>query len=311
MADQSAVGVLPESELPGQLEQTEKQKVDYADLARRFVASPAFIPGVIMALGLGVLFFTVIRRLLTLWDSPDGYYSHGYLVPFISGYIVYRWWPKLSQIPVRPYYPAAILIVFLLACTWLANTLTIVLGLSLLLPITMIACAWYLAGFRWALSLTPPILYLLFALPIWEWLFIRFTTPLQLISTSMSVQLLKAFGLNPQTFPGDPTTVFLDYFTLNVAVPCSGMKLLVALLAFTVFFLLIAKLKWWGNLIMTFMILPLAIFINGLRIALIGVVGNSYGAEAGTKFHDYSGYITLIVCFFILFKFARALGWKD
>ncbi len=56
---------------------------------------------------------------------------------------------------------------------------------------------------------------------------------------------------------------------------------------------------------------PLALLINGLRIALIGVVGNQWGPEAGHKFHDYSGYITLVLCFFVLFKIARGLGWKD
>jgi exosortase/archaeosortase family protein len=66
-----------------------------------------------------------------------------------------------------------------------------------------------------------------------------------------------------------------------------------------------------ANLIFAASILPLALFINGLRIALIGVVGNAWGPEAGAQFHDYSGYITLILCFFILFKGARLLGWKD
>ena len=59
------------------------------------------------------------------------------------------------------------------------------------------------------------------------------------------------------------------------------------------------------------MLLPLTVFVNGFRIALIGVVGNAYGSQAGHDFHDYSGYITLLVCFFLLFKFARLLGWKD
>jgi len=44
---------------------------------------------------------------------------------------------------------------------------------------------------------------------------------------------------------------------------------------------------------------------------LIGMVGDTWGDAAGHAFHDYSGYIALVVCFVILFKIARALGWKD
>jgi exosortase/archaeosortase family protein len=75
--------------------------------------------------------------------------------------------------------------------------------------------------------------------------------------------------------------------------------------------MLIARLKWWANTLMAALVLPLCLFINGLRIALIGVVGEEYGRSAGLQFHDYSGYVTLLVCFFLLFKIARWLGWKD
>jgi exosortase/archaeosortase family protein len=78
-----------------------------------------------------------------------------------------------------------------------------------------------------------------------------------------------------------------------------------------VFFMLIARLQWWGNLVMVLMVVPLSLVINGLRIALIGIVGELYGDQAGRDFHDYSGYITLIICFIIVFKIARILGWKD
>jgi exosortase/archaeosortase family protein len=98
---------------------------------------------------------------------------------------------------------------------------------------------------------------------------------------------------------------------LDVGVPCSGLKLLLALSAFSVFFVLIANLKWWANAFMLAFVLPLALFINGLRIALIGVVGDTMGSDAGHQFHDYSGYITLLLCFVIVFKLARILGWKD
>jgi exosortase/archaeosortase family protein len=143
------------------------------------------------------------------------------------------------------------------------------------------------------------------------------------------------------------TTIMLDRFNLDVGVPCSGLKLFVAVTAFTVLFIYLGlMIRWdmfreklglppadqvtpetpsvfgrpgfgkafastfWPVGVLLALILPLCLFINSLRIVLIGLVGNQFGNEAGHKFHDYSGYITLVVCFYLLFLVAKGLKWK-
>lgn len=271
--------------------------------------SPAFVPGLALAVGFAVAFFFVLEHLPQLWLSDDGYYSHGFLVPIISGYIVYRWWPRLKEIPVRPAPFAIVLVLLGLWGIFVSTTTVFYSGAAVSMLFTMLAGIWFVAGFRWMMGLAAPVLYLIFALPMFGNIIDSYTNPLQRLSTIVSYQILEVARLNP--FQADATTIHLDNFTLDVGVPCSGLKLLLALTAFNVFFILIARLRWWANLLMLMIILPLGIGINGLRIALIGIVGNAYGPEAGHQFHDYSGYITLIVCFFILFKIARGLGWKD
>jgi exosortase len=186
-------------------------------------------------------------------------------------------------------------------------------GVYLFAAVNFLFCllllTFILAGFGWVKALFAPIMYLGFALPLFTMAIDTYTNPLQLLSTKVAYTLLQVFGANP--YLDDAQTIALDNFVLNVAVPCSGLKLMLALGAFTTFFMLVANLRWWGNLVLIAQWVPLALFINGLRIAMIGIVGNSYGEEAGMQFHDYSGYITLVVCFIILFRIARGLGWKD
>lgn len=290
---------------PPGAEANPKASFDWAVITK----SPAFLPGIALAVGFAVAFFFVLERLPQLWLSDDGYYSHGFLVPIISGYIVYRWWPRLKEIPVKPTTLAIVPVLIGLWAIYVSSTTVFYFGASMALLFTMLSGIWFVAGFRWMLGLAAPVLYLGFALPIFGSVIDSYTNPLQRLSTIVSYQLLEAMRLSP--FQSDSTTIHLDNFTLDVGVPCSGLKLLLALTAFNIFFILIARLRWWANLLMLTLVVPLGIFINGLRIALIGVVGNAYGPEAGHQFHDYSGYITLIVCFFILFKIARGLGWKD
>lgn len=273
--------------------------------------SKAFWPALVIFLGICACYWSMFARLQDMYTTADGYYSHGWLVPFISMFIIIRWWPKLKDIPVRPGWFA---ILFLIPLIWVFRSakfaeIQLVLALSFLL--TLMLGVWLIAGFRWLAALTVPILYLGFGLPLFTMAIDNYTNPLQKVSTEVAVVMLKAFGMGP--YKEDATTIFLQNstFVLDVGVPCSGFKLVLAVTAFTVLFMCIGGLKWWGNVIMVSAVLPICLAINGLRIALIGVVGGKYGATAGHQFHDYSGYITLVVCFVILFKLARWLGWKD
>jgi exosortase len=288
---------------------SEKPRLDFATLSK----SPLFWPIVMLAAGVILIFWRLWGQLLGLWLGADGYYSHGFLVPLIAGYIVYRNWDRMKSIPVKPGYIAIPVLLLVLYVARIASVNRIDLLMSLCLMATLLFSSWIIAGWRWMLALSPSVLYLSFCLPLWTALINNYTNPLQIISTDVAYYVLKVIGkiANFDVVRTDPTVILTSNFNLNIEVPCSGLKLLLALAAFTTFFMLIARLKWWANLIMVGFVFLLALFVNGLRIALIGVVGELRNPTAGHEFHDYSGYVTLIICFFILFKMARLLGWKD
>ena len=286
----------------------ESAKIDWQQIGAQIVRSPYFVPALIMLAGVTIVFWPLLSSLYALWTGPDGYYTHGFLVPLISGYLVYREWPKIKNTPFKPAAWTLILLIPLLWIAYAARLAELRSVLSLAFIATIFIGIWFTVGWKWAIGLAAPTLYLLFALPIWSGFVNNYTNPLQAYSTKVAYNLLKLFG---DPYKSNDTDILLGDFWLNVGVPCSGLKLVLAITAFTCFFVMIGGLRWWGNLLMFVAIIPLCLFINGLRIALIGVVGDAYGDAAGMQFHDYSGYITLIVCFFILFKFARILGWKD
>jgi exosortase len=283
------------------------KKIDWRELASRVVRSPYFVPLLIAAAGMSIVFWPLLSSLYELWTGPDGYYTHGFLVPFITGYLIYRAWPSLKDRPIKPALWTIVLLVPMLWIAYAARLAELRSILSVAFVATLIIGVWFSLGPKWALGTAAPILYLLFALPVWSGFVNNYTNPLQAYSTKVANFLLGFYGAPHMS----GTDIVIGTFVLNVGVPCSGLKLVLAITAFTCFFVMIGGLKWWANFLMFAAIIPLCLFINGLRIALIGVVGASRGEEAGMQFHDYSGYVTLIVCFFILFKFARILGWKD
>src|SRR5688572_29273860 len=74
----------------------------------RVIQSPAIIPVVALIAVVLMLYWPLVLSLWKMWMGEDGYYSHGVLVPFISGYIVYRWWPRIRDIKVAPLWIAAV-----------------------------------------------------------------------------------------------------------------------------------------------------------------------------------------------------------
>ena len=284
-------------------------KFSWRDAVQTAVASRYFLPVLSIVAALTVIYWDLLSSLPRLWTGEDGYYTHGFLVPLITGYLIYRLYPRLNQLPIAPSGWALIILLPMLWVAYVARMAQMQSVYSVSFVLVLIASVWFLFGVRWAVALAAPILYLLFALPIWSGFVTNYTNPLQLISTKIAFRMLDLVGT--PYMPPNTTDILIGDFWLNVGVPCSGLKLVLAITAFTCFFVMIGGLRLWANLLMFLAIIPLCLLINGLRIALIGLVGSQYGADAGIKFHDYSGYITLIVCFFILFKLARFLGWKD
>ncbi|MEZ5162208.1 MAG: exosortase/archaeosortase family protein [Fimbriimonadaceae bacterium] len=263
---------------------------------------------VIFALMIGV-FWPVFDSVPALWFNMNGYHQHGPLVPFAIAYIIYVNWDKFSKIPVKKTWAP---LIFLAPLLYLNCAMTRSgFFSSIQTGIMMIALGlilWSMLGFRWAFALIPTMIFATTGLPLWERVIDENTNQLQLWSTDITFNLLKMLGYGPiQT---ESTTIHLDSYTLYIAVACSGMKLTMAMIASALFIILVARLSWWKNLILAGMALPMAVVINGLRITASGMVGEQYGQDAGTMFHDYGSYIFLVLAFYILYQVSKLLGWK-
>ncbi len=269
---------------------------------------PAVQLGLAVLASLMVCFWPLISTLPGLWFDKDSYYSHGLLVPIIVGYVIYARRESLAAVPVKGFNAAFVPLGAFLYIAWVASRTSQASFLSMLFVACILLSIWFIAGGKWLVALSAPVLYLLFGLPIWASTIDAYTNPLQLISTRTSFAMLRLIGMNP--IHVDSTTIQLNQFSLDVGIPCSGLKLILAISAFIAFFIMIAKLKPWANVLLFALVIPVCIFVNGLRIAMIGVVGNQFGESAGHQFHDYSGYLSILVCFVILGKITKGLGWN-
>jgi len=210
-----------------------------------------------------------IAGMIDLWNrSPM--YSHGYVVPAVSAYLVWALRDRLAPLPARPAIPAglgAAAVSALLLTVSGASGVQILGQVGLVIGVT--ACALLAFGSARVRTAWMAIAYLLLMVPFWDALTDRLHTPFQNLSASIGVQLISAVGI-----PAVRDGVFLRLpgITLEVARACSGINYLIAVLALGLPLTYLAIPSVWRRVGLIATALVVAALSNGLRVALIGVL---------------------------------------
>jgi exosortase len=150
-----------------------------------------------------------------------------------------------------------------------------------------------------------PLVFLLLAIPLPELVVNAITLPLQLIASALAETTLSAAGV--PVFR-DGNVLQLPAVTLQVAEACSGLRSAVSLTCVAVLLAWAAR----GPVLRRAMVIPLAapiaVVMNGLRIAATGVATEVWGPVAVHGFwHELAGWMTFVVSIGALLVAHRAL----
>lgn len=289
--------------------QAKPAKQDLAAGLAALAARPETWAAIAALAGIAFAFWPLLATLPGYWLDFEGYYAHGLLMIPAAAYIIWDRWDRIKSIPVKGAWPVLIFMLPVLYVAMLASRTVMPFLLSVLLVFTLLLAVWFVAGWRWMGALSPGVAFFGLGLPLLDRFVDKITFRLQLLSTDTAEQMLKVVGFRVLRL--DAVVLRLDNFDLYIAEACSGLKTTIAVTAIVAFFMLTTKLKWWAHIILAVTAIPLSVLINGLRITMIGIVGNTQGPSAGLAFHDVSGYIALAVCGLILFQLSRFLEKKS
>ena len=248
-----------------------------------------------------VIYRNVAHELRTGWTLIDSYYSHGFLIPFISLYFV---WRERTALGSLARIPSAWGYLWLFGATFMLFTgdflgFGVITHLSLIPMITGALLLTHGAGRTRRIWF--PIAFLFFMIPIPASITQSFALKLKLLATEAAVQLANLFTL-PIVREG--SYVHFGGDSLLVGEVCGGLRSLIALLALGALMAYISKTHWAARLLLFFPVAPMvAVLTNVLRIFSLCVVGYFYGSTvaAGT-FHDVSGILIFVVAFICFFS---------
>ncbi|MBI2841779.1 MAG: exosortase/archaeosortase family protein [Armatimonadetes bacterium] len=242
------------------------------------------------------------------WWKDESYYSHGILIPIMSGFVVWFNWKRIVRLAVKPSAWGLALLLPAIAMQFVAYRGGILSVAGLTLPIVLFAAFLLLFGKAVTREMAFPLGFLYFmCVPPTQYL-AKLSFKIQVLSTVAATS-----GLNLLSYDAvrNGTAIHLPNIEVLVGAPCSGFRMLIALLAFVIFFSYMKKGPMWGRLTLIALVIPLSLIANSIRVMMIALVGEHMGEEAMRSFHDYSGYIVLVIAFAILAALSKVVKCQD
>lgn len=274
------------------------------DINYRQIA-PTVAPLITAVVLMLVLYINAILWWKFEWTQEGSYYAHGIFIPFFVALMVWRDKERLKRLPISRNYWGWVLVTMAVALVMLAQYAQVPVSLSISFIIFLIGATLLLAGKAITKALLFPMLFLFTMIPLVpDQLINPIAFPIQMTSAKMAASVCNLIGF-PAVRGG--THIQMEHYLLNVELPCSGFKTLVGLMAFSAAFAYLVEAAKWKRWLLFAVSPPLAILVNGIRISFIALVGETFGAPAAAAFHDWSGFIVLILGFMFLFSLARAI----
>jgi EpsI family protein len=247
-------------------------------------------------------YYETLQKLFDYWASNE-MYSYGFLVPVISGYLIWLRRDRVLAAPVVPSYGLGTLVLasgLAMLVVGRASNTNVVEELSL--PIAATGTALLVLGSRMTQTLAFPLAYLFAMVPLWDFATDPLQAPFQLYSATVGVGALRLFDVPVLR---DGILIYLPNATLEVANVCSGVNQLVAILCIGVPLAHMQIKSWPRRAIIVSAALVIAILSNGLRVAMISLlVYNGITGPNGDVHGPYSLLRTTLISgvgFLILF----------
>ncbi|MDH7602935.1 MAG: exosortase/archaeosortase family protein [Armatimonadota bacterium] len=253
-----------------------------------------------------VLYVPTMVYLVGRWRA-DAQYSLAFLVPFVSGYFIWKKWPEVKTLRRSPCVWGLVLILFALAIHVAGVLLDISGPSSVSLLLFILGACLYFHSAALVKTLAFPLAYMVFMIPIPGGVLDLVGFPLQLWASGAAAALLRLLGLEVYR---SGVNMSVPGFDFQVAQACSGLSSLVALVGVTAVFAYLTSLPAVFKWFLFVLALPIALAANVVRVTIIALAGYQWGHDVAMHiFHNWSSPILFVTAVVLMFLISLGFEW--
>jgi exosortase len=276
--------------------------------ARVRLPRTVWLPCSVLALLLIALYYRIGIKLVTDWyNIPD--YSHGFLVPLFSIFLLWDKRKKIAATPIQPSW-AGVPVVALGLLILIFGVYGVDLFTSRISFVVLLSgLIWTFLGYAMLRQFRFAVLVLLLAIPFPAIIFNQITFPLQLLASKLASSILPLLGV-PTLQEGN--VIQLPVMKLEVAEACSGIRSLMSLFTLAIFYGYFLEKTTRRRVILALASIPIAVAANAIRIVGTGLCVQYWDpTKALGFFHEFSGWVMFVIslgCLYLIHRFMRLIA---
>jgi exosortase len=239
----------------------------------------------------GWTFWPTIQELMHEWFHNPGY-SHGVLVPFFAGYLV--WLRRGLFQSGEPAWGLGLGLLLSAAVLRVASGIFVFAWPDAVALLPVLAGIAVLLGGKPAIRASwPAIAFLFFMIPLPYKLEVALGGPLQTLAARASGFMLQTIG-QPAIREGN--TIVINDVRLEIVQACSGLRMLVTFFTFSTGVAILIQKPLLERTCIVLSAIPIALATNVIRITATGVMYQVSQQFAKMFFHDLAGWFMMPVC---------------
>ncbi|MCG3117424.1 MAG: VPLPA-CTERM-specific exosortase XrtD [Candidatus Manganitrophus sp. SA1] len=247
---------------------------------------------------LGIIYSNGIAYMVHKWYADENY-GHGFFVPLISLYLIWQQRHRLREKRLQGSWWGVPVLLIGVGLYFIGELATIYVAVHLSLWVVLIGLTLAAIGGEGMRIITFPLFYLLAMIPLPDFLYQGLSGWLQLVSSALGVGCLQIIGV---TAFREGNVIDLGPIQLQVVEACSGLRYLFPLAALALICAYLFREKLWKRVLLFLSSFPIAIFLNGFRIGMTGLLVDLYGTQTAEGFfHSFSGWLLFVSSLSILF----------
>ncbi|MFA5118268.1 MAG: exosortase/archaeosortase family protein [Candidatus Omnitrophota bacterium] len=250
---------------------------------------------IILAVVTLVAYIPTFIWMVERWIAAETYYSHGFLIPFISIFIV---WNKRKELVSLPRMPLSLgwvlfcsgIVIHMVSALWQVYFSS---GFSLILVIMGIILLFL--GKEFLRKLMFPVLFLTFMIPLPLVAIANISFQLKIFASQVATVIVNKIGIYAVR---EGSVIKTAHSYVVVEDPCSGIRSLIALIALGVLMGYLSNISRPRKLVLSLSSIPIALCSNILRITILALISEIYGPNVATgKVHDIMGFLVFVFAF--------------